>query len=290
MSGKVVLSAVAINATNFVVKLVGWLYSGSSSLFSEAVHSLADTINQLILAFGLHQSLKSPNHEHPYGYSNMTYITSLISGVGIFCFGTGLSWYHGVMCWYDPQPIQSLSWALMLLLGSALSESGTLIMAYMDTKENAKKLGLSFWDYVFQGYKPSVNVVLLKDIAAVLGVMIAGTCMTITHFTGNHIADCVGSLLIGGIMGGVASFIIYSNTVALVGRSIPQRKIIQIRNDLESDIMIRSLHDVKATDLGGQTVMFKAEVDIDGREITRSYLEKIDIDKLLEVRRFFFLY
>lgn len=61
-----------------------------------------------------------------------------------------------------------------------------------------------------------------------------------------------------------------------------------ISNDLESDIMIRSLHDVKATDLGGQTVMFKAEVDIDGREMTRSYLEKINIENLLDVKLFYY--
>ncbi len=54
------------NGTNFLVKFVGWLYTGSSSLFAECIHSLADTINQLILAFGLHQSLKTPNSEHPY--------------------------------------------------------------------------------------------------------------------------------------------------------------------------------------------------------------------------------
>ena len=82
------------------------------------------------------------------------------------------------------------------------------MMAYTDTKQNAKKLGLSFWDYVIQGHKPSVNVVLLEDIAAVLGVFIAGTCMTITYYTGNHVADCVGSLLVGCVMGGVASFIV----------------------------------------------------------------------------------
>ena len=128
-----------------------------------------------------------------------------------------------------------------------------------------------------------MNVVLLEDIAAVIGVGIAGLCMTCTYMTGNPIYDCVGSLLIGGVMGGVASFIIYTNTVALVGRSIPTARINKINHDLESDIMIRSIHDVKATDMGGQTVMFKAEVDIDGREITRSYLEKIDIEKLLEV-------
>ena len=76
---------------------------------------------------------------------------------------------------------------------------------------------------------------------------------------------------------------LYTNTIALVGRSIPTRKIRSINDDLESDIMIRSVHDIKATDLGGQMTMFKAEVDIDGREITRSYLENIDIEKLLSV-------
>ncbi len=91
-------------------------------------------------------------------------------------------------------------------------------------------------------------------------------------------------------MGGVASFIIYTNTNALVGRSIPNKRITMIRNDLESDIMVRSIHDIKATDMGGQTVMFKAEADIDGREITRSYLEKIDIEKLLEVKSLKILY
>lgn len=106
----------------------------------------------------------------------------------------------------------------MLLLGSALSESGTLLMAYSDTKQNAQKLGLSFWTYVAQGYKPSVNVVLLEDIGAVIGVIIAASCMTITYVTGNPLADCVGSFLVGGVMGTVASFIIYTNTLALVGK------------------------------------------------------------------------
>jgi len=265
-----------------VIKLVGWTYTGSSSLFAEAVHSLADTCNQLILAFGLHQSLKRPNPKHPYGFSNMTYITSLISGVGIFCFGTGLSWYHGIMGILNPHPVESITWAMALLLGSLLSESGTLLMAYVDTKNSAQKLGLGFWQYVLQSYKPSVNVVLLEDIAAVSGVIIAGSCMYLTHITGNPLYDAVGSLLIGGLLGVVASFIIYTNTAALVGRSIPAGKIKMIRNDIESDIMIRSSHDIKATDLGGQTVLFKAEVDIDGREITRSYLERVDIEKVLE--------
>lgn len=94
-SGRVVLSAVFINGMNFVVKLIAWIYTGSHSMFAECIHSLADTMNQLILAFGIYKSVQRPNQDHPYGYTNMKYVSSLISGVGIFCVGTGLSVYHG---------------------------------------------------------------------------------------------------------------------------------------------------------------------------------------------------
>lgn len=65
-------------------------------MFSEAIHSLADTLNQLILVYGINQSIKGPTESHPYGYNNMQYVSSLISGVGIFCLGAGVSVYHGV--------------------------------------------------------------------------------------------------------------------------------------------------------------------------------------------------
>jgi len=283
--GKVVIAAVVINATNAVVKIIGWLFTGSASLFSEAVHSIADTCNQLILTFGLWQSIKKPNPEHPYGYSNMTYISSLISGVGIFCFGTGVAWYHGVSVLLHPQEMESIYWGLALLGGSLISEGATLYMAVNEIRASAKETGMQFWEYVGQGYKPNVNVVLLEDLAAVLGICVAASAMSLSLYFQSPIPDAIGSLVVGGILGAVASFIIYSNTAALVGRSIHPNQIEAINNDLESDRMVRALYDIKATDMGSQSVMFKAEIDIDGREIARSYLEKIDIQALLEEMR-----
>jgi len=72
---------------------------------------------------------------------------------------------------------------------------------------------------VYYGRDPSTNVVLLEDFAAVLGLVIAASCISLTHYTGNPLPDAVGSLLIGTLLGGVASFIIYTNTMSLVGRS-----------------------------------------------------------------------
>lgn len=126
--------------------------------------------------------------------------------------------------------------------------------------------------------------------------------MGMTSYLGNPMFDAIGSLLVGGLLGGVASFIIYTNVAALVGRSIPQENLDKINAELESDIMVtlapfnlfdcaficqffkvRAIHDVKGIDMGNNLVRYKAELDFDGRELTRSYLEKNDLNAMLEV-------
>lgn len=254
-------------------------------MFAEAIHSLADTLNQLILAYGIHKSTQTADSDHPYGYSNMKYVSSLISGVGIFCVGTGLSFYHGIVGLLNPSPVGDLTWALLILGGSLVSEGATLLVAVNRIRVGAKKMNISFKEYVLRGQDPCVNFVLTEDAAAVLSVGMAASCMTLSVVTGSSVPDAVGSLLVGCMLGGVASFIIYTNVAALVGRSIPQEDINKINAELEADIMIRAIHDVKGIDMGNTLVRYKAEMDFDGRELTRVYLDKLDLNALLEVIR-----
>ncbi|XP_041705999.2 zinc transporter 9 isoform X2 [Coregonus clupeaformis] len=279
--GKVVMVAICINGLNFFFKLLAWVYTGSASMFSEAIHSLADTCNQALLAIGISQSVRNPDAVHPYGFSNMRYIASLISGVGIFMMGAGLSWYHGIMGLLHPQPIESLLWAYCILAGSLVSEGATLLVAINEIKKSAGQQGVSFYEYVMQSRDPSTNVVLLEDSAAVLGVIIASSCMGLTSLTGNPLYDSLGSLGIGTLLGAVSAFLIYTNTEALLGRSIQAEHVQKLTEFLENDPAVRAIHDVKATDLGLSKVRFKAEVDFDGRVVTRSYLEKQDIEQIL---------
>lgn len=285
-SGRVVMIAVAINATNFVFKCFAWIFTGSHSMFAECIHSLADTINQLILAYGIHKSTQIADPNHPYGYSNMRYVSSLISGVGIFCVGTGLSFYHGIQGLLHPAPIEDFYWAFFILGGSLVSEGATLVVAINSVKQGAKAMGMSFREYVTRGQDPCVNVVLTEDAAAVLSVGLAATCMGLSTITGSPVPDAVGSLLVGCMLGAVASFIIYTNVAALMGRSIQEEQLEKINTDLESDIMIRAIHDVKGIDMGNSLVRYKAELDFDGRELSRVYLDKQDLNALLEVKIF----
>uniref|UniRef100_A0A8B9EZN7 Proton-coupled zinc antiporter SLC30A9, mitochondrial n=1 Tax=Amazona collaria TaxID=241587 RepID=A0A8B9EZN7_9PSIT len=280
--GKVVMVAICINGLNFFFKLLAWVYTGSASMFSEAIHSLADTCNQALLALGISQSARTPDPSHPYGFTNMRYIASLISGVGIFMMGAGLSWYHGIIGLLNPHPIESLLWAYCILAGSLVSEGATLLVAINEIRRSARAKGLSFYQYVVQSHDPSTNVVLLEDAAAVLSVAIAATCMGLTSLTGNPYYDSVGSLGVGTLLGSVSAFLIYTNTEALLGRSIQPERLQRLTELLESDAVVRAIHDVKATDLGMSKVRFKAEVDFDGRVVTRSYLEKQDIEQLLQ--------
>uniref|UniRef100_A0A8C3A413 Proton-coupled zinc antiporter SLC30A9, mitochondrial n=1 Tax=Cyclopterus lumpus TaxID=8103 RepID=A0A8C3A413_CYCLU len=252
--GKVVMVAICINGLNFFFKLLAWVYTGSASMFSEAIHSLADTCNQALLALGISQSVRNPDAGHPYGFTNMRYIASLISGVGIFMMGAGLSWYHGIMGLLHPEPMESLLWVSVL---------------------NVMKIN------PILSRDPSTNVVLLEDAAAVLGVIMAASCMGLTSLTGNPYYDSLGSLGVGTLLGAVSTFLIYTNTEALLGRSIQPERVQKLTEFLENDPAVRAIHDVKATDLGMSKVRFKAEVDFDGRVVTRSYLEKQDIDQIL---------
>ncbi|KAM6953017.1 proton-coupled zinc antiporter SLC30A9, mitochondrial [Lycodopsis pacificus] len=279
--GKVVMVAICINGLNFFFKLLAWVYTGSASMFSEAIHSLADTCNQALLALGISQSVRNPDAGHPYGFTNMRYIASLISGVGIFMMGAGLSWYHGIMGLLHPAPIESLLWAYCILAGSLVSEGATLLVAVNEIKRSAQLHGVSFYEYVMQSRDPSTNVVLLEDTAAVLGVIMAASCMGLTSLTGNPHFDSLGCLGVGTLLGSVSAFLIYTNTEALLGRSIQPERVQKLTEFLENDPAVRAIHDVKATDLGLSKVRFKAEVDFDGRVVTRSYLEKQDIDQIL---------
>ena len=216
-SGKVVLWAIGINGGNTLLKFIAWLVTGSHAMFSEVIHSVADTLNQVILAYGIKSSAKKADEAHPYGYTNMQYVSSLISGVGIFCLGAGLSVYHGIDGLINPHGMDSMNVAFAILGMSFISESVTLYLAIKSIKESASFANMGFLEYVFRGYDPCVNVVLLEDTAAVLGVVIAAASMRLSQQYGSHIPDAIGSIIIGGLLGTVATFMITTNSNLLVG-------------------------------------------------------------------------
>jgi zinc transporter 9 len=249
-SAKVVLLAIVSNFAVLVFKTVAYLYTGSAAMLSEAIHSLADMLNQCLLAVGIAQSIRRPDPDHPYGWSRARYVYSLISGVGIFFLGSGVSCYHGVLGIMHPPVLESLPVAFSVLAASLAVEGATLWAAVKQVRKSAQEAEMTFKSYVLRGRDPAAVTVLLEDSAAITGVLLAASMLGLAQYTGNTLYDAIGSIGIGGLLGFVALFLIQRNSSALVGQSIPREDLREIINLLESDVMIRSIHDVKATDMG----------------------------------------
>lgn len=218
----------------------------------------------------------------------MKYISSLISGVAIFCVGTGFSFYHGISGLSSTEVSSDFFWAYVVLIGSFCFESVTLGMAIMSIRNSSKQANQSFMSYVTSGQDPCVNVVLFEDTAAVAGAAVAAVCIGLTQYLNNPVPDAVGSLLVGVMLGAVAMLVIYTSVPALVGRSIKLDQLDKINAELESDAMIKAIHDVKGIDMGNSMIRYKAEIDFNGRELTRNYLEKHNVQELWQVRSFIF--
>ncbi|CAD5217375.1 unnamed protein product [Bursaphelenchus okinawaensis] len=280
---RVVGIAFALNCCDMLGKFAAAYLTGSKSLFAEAIHSTMDTCNQMILLMGIRYSSKNPDPNFPYGYGNMRYVSSLISGCGILAFGCGLSMYHGISGLLHPGELEPMTYAYYALGMSFCFQGCSGLTAYREVKRKAGAANMSLINYVRSSADPSLNVVLLEDSAAVVGVLIATGAVTTSSLLNSTIPDSIGSILIGCLLGTVSSFIIRTNSAHLVGRSLPKRITDDIVCQLENDPVIRSVHDVKATSIGVEKSRFKAELDFNGAQITEKYLrEECNTSQMLD--------
>jgi len=281
---KVVSFSITTNLAVALLKFGSYLYTGSASMLSEAIHSVIDTMNQMFLAFGLIYSFKKPHSDHPYGFDKARYVYALISGVSIFEIGSVYTITHGVSQLYNPSLAfdHSFTTAYAVLLFTAVIEGWSLSFAYRQAKIQSKLEGVSFSHYIFKGYEPNTIAVLAEDIAAVLGVIIAGTGIGLSAYTGNPMYDALGSIGVGSLLGGMAIFIIVRNKDALIGRSMNSTKQRVIVDMLEREESVLSVNDVKTMVEGPSYVRFKAEVFFNSEVITKKYLDTLDTTSLLK--------
>jgi zinc transporter 9 len=273
-----VYTAIGANSLVTVAKVGGFLATGSGAMLSEAIHSFADVCNQSLLALGIKRSERPADEEHPYGYGRAQFVWSLISGVGIFFIGCGVTTYHGVQLLLHPHPIESIGIALWIMLFAFVVEFACLLVAMRVIKKAAGDSG--FWNYVLHGPDPMAVAVLLEDSAAVLGVMIASAGIALTMATGNSTWDAVASISIGILLGMIALFIIWKAHGLLLGKQMPGGKQQQITELLANDDVVEAVIDPKSALLGPTTQRFKAEIDFDGRAIADRVLDDTDLTAL----------
>eukprot|EP00698_Gefionella_okellyi_P013735 TRINITY_DN3779_c0_g1_i3.p1 TRINITY_DN3779_c0_g1~~TRINITY_DN3779_c0_g1_i3.p1 ORF type:complete len:484 (-),score=94.10 TRINITY_DN3779_c0_g1_i3:814-2265(-) len=269
---RAVIAAIIGNAIVMVGKYGAFLSTGSGSLLAEAVHSTADTFNQCLLAVGIQKSSRTADPTHPYGYAPERFVWALISATGVFFLGCGVSMYHGIATLYNPLPITEFALGFKVLAFSAVVEGTTFAIAVRSVQQAAREIGMTVREYISHGPDPMGVAVLMEDGAAVTGLAIAAGCLGMTAYTGNPMYDAMGSMMVGGLLGAVAIFLIRKNKDALLGRAIHPERMAQLLSVLKSNEVVSSVHDVKAITLGVGTVRFKAEIKFNSDVLAARYM------------------
>jgi len=276
-SARTVVTALLGNTFVMVIKLVAFLTSGSGSMLSEAIHSAADTGNQLLLFIGLRRGEKAPDDRFHYGYGGERFVFGILSAAGIFFIGCGITIYHGLESLMHP-PTPTLTMSTFLVLGiSGLIEGSVLALAVRAVLKERGEMG--FFRYVRERADPATVAILLEDGAAVLGLGIASAGILLAYATGNPIWDTAGSLVIGAILGGVAFYLVRENRELLLGRAVPENIEELFTNTLLDHPAVRSARDVKTRQLAHDSYMFKAELTLD-----TDYLAE-QLDRLLSAEQ-----
>jgi solute carrier family 30 (zinc transporter), member 9 len=272
--------AVGVNFAIFLAKVATWGFTRSGALLAEALHSLADIVNQLLLRAGVNQSRRPATFQHPYGFHREKYIYALMSAVGVFCLGAGASVVHGIQSLMDPPALEHMGYSLAVLAISAVAECYSLRVALGALRTGAKIQGTSLHKYLMSSNDPTTAAVLAEDAGAVAGLGIAGVASYMTYVTGDPLYDAVGSIAVGCLMGAVAVMLIRNNKKFLIGQAMRPEQHDAIIKHLKSDKMVLAVIDPKSEEIGDGVYRFKAEIQWSGDRVVNKYLGSLGRDSL----------
>ncbi|HEY9365334.1 MAG TPA: cation diffusion facilitator family transporter [Agromyces sp.] len=212
---KAIIAAFLANTGIALTKFIAWFFSGSASMLAEGVHSVADAGNQLLLILGGRKAKKAADKEHPFGYGRERYVYAFVVSIILFSVGGIFSIYEGVDKLTHPHELEN-AWLPLLVLSIAIVlESFSLRTA---VKESNHIRGRQSWvQFVRRAKAPELPVVLLEDVAALIGLVFAFLAVGLTVITGNPLFDAIGTLMIGTLLVVVAIVLGIETKSLLVG-------------------------------------------------------------------------
>jgi cation diffusion facilitator family transporter len=294
-SRKIVLIALAANLAIALAKFLAAAWTRSAAMLSEAIHSLVDTSNQALLLYGLARSQRPADARHPFGYSKELYFWSFVVAVLLFSMGAGVSIYEGLEKLRDPHPISDF-WINYIVLGVALAlESAS---AYKALSEFGMRRGSRGWFAALRASKDAaLFTVVLEDVAAVTGLLIALVALLCVQHLGWGKADALASIAIGLLLAAVAAFMSIEIKSLLVGEAANPKVIAGIEAILAGEVgpggPLVAINEIRSMHLGPEDVLVAVSVDaVDGLpaeevEALTSRLERTIKARFPEVRRLF---
>ncbi|UTT63701.1 cation diffusion facilitator family transporter [Microcella humidisoli] len=256
--GKAIIAALLANTGIAVTKFVAFLVSGSSAMLAESVHSVADAGNQLLLLVGGRRARKAADTEHPFGYGRARYIYAFVVAIILFSIGGVFSLYEGVSKLQDPHPLENAWLPIVVLLIAIGLESFSLRTA---VRESNHVRGTQGWiQFIRRAKAPELPVVLLEDVAALLGLTFALFGVGLTILTGDSMWDAVGTIMIGVLLVLVAVVLGLETGSLLVGEGASNDDVHAIRQALDAHEGVTGVVHMKTLYLGPDELLVGAKV------------------------------
>jgi cation diffusion facilitator family transporter len=257
---KAIIAALFANLGIAVAKFIAFLFTGSSSMMAESVHSVADSGNQALLLVGRRRAERPVTPQHPFGYGRERYFYAFIVAVVLFTVGSLFSLYEGWHKIGDPHPVESPAWAFGVLIVAIGLET---VSFWTAISESNKVRGNRGWiAFIRRAKAPELPVVLLEDLAALLGLVLALAGVTVAVVTGDGIWDGVGSMAIGVLLGVIAVVLALETKSLLIGEGTDVETERQIIAALESvDEVERVIH-IRTQHVGPEELLVAAKIAV----------------------------
>jgi len=259
-SNKAIFAALGANLGIATTKFVAAGFSGSGSMLAEAIHSLADSGNQVLLLIGGSKAKREATQNHPFGYGRQRYIYAFMVSIVLFSIGGLFSVYEGIQKLQHPHELE-LFWLPLVILGvSIVLESFSLRTALREVAHDRGQLSLI--EYIRHAKAPELPVVVLEDIAALVGLVLAFLGVGLTAVTGNPMWDAVGTLAIGALLVAVAVILGAETSSLLIGEGANREDYAAILQQLnETPGVIQVVHS-KTLYLGPDELMLAAKIAV----------------------------
>ena len=270
---KSILFALGANFLIAVAKTTGAVFTGSSSMLAEAIHSYADCANQGLLLWGLREGRRPANAEHPLGYGKAVYFWSFIVALMLFSMGGMFSIYEGVHKWSSTEPMQNAWVAVAILVFGIVAESFSLWGCLREVNKERGRQGL--WRWFRSSRQSELLVVFAEDIAALGGLALALGFIFIAMATGNPVWDAAGSVCIGVLLVLVAIFVGVEIKALLIGQGVEERVLDRMRAHLAGQAEVETVYNVLTQQMGGD-VMVAVKAKMSPAGSARALVEAIN--------------
>ncbi|MBA4866464.1 cation transporter [Streptomyces sp. PSKA54] len=257
---KAIVAALAANLAIAVSKFVAFLFSGSSSMLAESVHSVADSGNQALLLVGGKKAQREATPQHPFGYGRERYIYAFLVSIVLFSVGGMFAIYEGYEKIKHPHELENWYWPVGVLVFAIIAETFSFRTAI---KESNVLRGKKSWkEFVRHAKAPELPVVLLEDLGALVGLILALFGVGLTLITGDSVWDGIGTLCIGVLLILIALVLAAETKSLLLGEAAGTEEVAKIESAIvDGDTVTRIIH-MRTLHIGPEELLVAAKIAV----------------------------